>query len=67
MKVTPAPGRAVRDPRNKQLLPERGREVPDHDPFWVRRVRDGDVIVEGAEQPPPKRGLFTPKESTDGH
>jgi hypothetical protein len=35
-----------------QLPPEQGREVPDGDPFWTRRVRDGDVTVEEAE---PKR------------
>ena len=51
MKVIPAPGRAVRDPRSMQLLPEDGREVPDRDPFWHRRLRDGDVTV--AQPPPP--------------
>lgn len=54
MKVTPAEGRAVRDPRNMQLLPDEGREVPDGDQFWVRRVRDGDVTVE-APDPPARR------------
>jgi hypothetical protein len=52
MKVVPAAGRAVRDPRNMQLLPEAGREVSDSDPFWVRRVRDGDVTV--VTDPPPE-------------
>jgi hypothetical protein len=47
MKVKPAPGRAVRDPSNMQLLPEDGREVPNNQ-FWQRRLRDGDVI-EAAE------------------
>jgi hypothetical protein len=45
MKVKPAPGCAVRDPVSMQMLPEDGREVPDDDLYWVRRVRDGDVIV----------------------
>jgi hypothetical protein len=40
----------VRDPTSMALLPEAGREVRDSDPFWRRRVRDGDVIVEGAAQ-----------------
>jgi len=31
------------------LLTDEGREVPDRDPFWVRRVRDGDVVVEGTQ------------------
>ena len=48
MKVKPAEGRAVRDPRSMALLSEEGREVPDDDTFWQRRVRDGDVTVEGA-------------------
>jgi hypothetical protein len=43
MKVKPAPGRAVRDPSNMQLLPEDGREVPNNQ-FWQRRLRDGDVV-----------------------
>lgn len=47
MKVKPAPGCEVRDPTSMMLLPPEGRDVPDDDLFWVRRVRDGDVIVEG--------------------
>jgi hypothetical protein len=51
MIVKPAPGRMVRDPRTLQLLPDEGREVPDH-PFWRRRIRDGDVIAEGLPAEP---------------
>jgi hypothetical protein len=51
MKVLPVAGRLVRDPRSMMLLPEEGREVPDDDVFWVRRVRDGDVTV--VTDPPP--------------
>lgn len=46
MRVKPAEGRAVRDPYTMALLPEDGREVADGDLFWVRRVRDGDVVVD---------------------
>lgn len=53
MKVTPAPGRAVRDPRTFQLLPKEGREVPDNDPFWLRRLRDGDVVRAPQQTPAP--------------
>ena len=49
MRVKPAEGRAVRDPRTMVLLTDEGREVPDGDPFWARRVRDGDVTVEDAQ------------------
>ena len=53
MLVKPVPGRTVRDPHSMALLPEEGREVPDADPFWLRRVRDADVTV--AEAPPPEQ------------
>ena len=46
MLVKPVPGRTVRDPHSMALLPEEGREVSDHDPFWLRRLRDGDVTKE---------------------
>lgn len=46
MMVYPAPGRRARDPHTKALLPETGREVPEHDFYWIRRLRDGDVTTE---------------------
>jgi hypothetical protein len=49
MYVKPAPGLSIRDPDLKDLLPESGRLVPDTD-YWLRRVRDNDVIE--AEAPP---------------
>jgi hypothetical protein len=51
MMVYPVEGRAVRDPRNFQLLPAEGREVPDGDSFWLRRLRDGDVTNEAPAAP----------------
>ena len=44
MRVKPAPGRAVRDPRTMMLLSEDGRDVNERDPFWARRLRDADVV-----------------------
>lgn len=51
MQITHAPGRLIRDPAT-------GREingpttVPDNDPFWIRRLADGDVLpVAEAEAP----------------
>jgi hypothetical protein len=55
MWVKPAPGRTVRDPHSKAKLPDEGREVNDGDLFWVRRVRDGDVIVEERGASPHRR------------
>jgi len=43
MYVKPAPGLSIRDPDLKDLLPVSGRLVPDTD-YWLRRVRDNDVI-----------------------
>lgn len=43
MKVKPAEGRAVRDPAKRTLLPADGADVT-LDTFWLRRLRDGDVV-----------------------
>lgn len=45
MIVKPAPGLKVRDHRLMDFIPEEGREVPDDDFYFVRRVSDGDLIV----------------------
>ena len=50
MLVKPAAGRAVRDPISYILLADEGREVPDDDQFWTRRLLDGDVEI--VETPP---------------
>jgi hypothetical protein len=52
MLVKPAPGRTVRDPHTMAVLPADGRDVPDNDPFWLRRLRDGDVTMEQARAAP---------------
>ncbi|WBV42731.1 DUF2635 domain-containing protein [Pseudoroseomonas cervicalis] len=49
MFVKPAPGRAVPDPDLRDFLPEEGRDVPRTD-YWLRRIRDEDVI-EGEAKP----------------
>ncbi|HLN23888.1 MAG TPA: DUF2635 domain-containing protein [Patescibacteria group bacterium] len=48
MFVRPAPGLAIRDPDLKDLLPPEGREVSEEQPYWHRRLRDGDVILGSA-------------------
>lgn len=42
MKIYPVPGCLVRDPVTGREVVE-ATEVPDSDPFWIRRVADGDV------------------------
>jgi hypothetical protein len=44
MFVKPAPDLKIRDPDRLDLIPNTGREVPDHHDYWIRRVRDGDVV-----------------------
>ncbi|BAK83965.1 DUF2635 domain-containing protein [Komagataeibacter medellinensis] len=43
MKIYPVEGRTVKDPRTRAPVPEKGLTVSDYDPFWARRLRDGDV------------------------
>lgn len=53
MFVKPAPGLLIRDPLTMAVLPPEGREVGD-DYFWIRRLRDGDVVQTTApENSPP--------------
>ena len=55
MKVKLAEGRALRDPQTRQLMrPDEVRDVPDHDVYWRRRLRDGDVVP--AETPIARHG-----------
>jgi len=58
MFVKPAQGLSIRDPDLKDLLPEKGREVPDS-PYWIRRLRDGDVVSGPVKKSP------EPKKTTD--
>lgn len=47
--VRPIEGLRVRDPATLQHLPEDGAQVP-RTPYWLRRLRMGDVeLVERAE------------------
>lgn len=62
--VKPAEGRNVRDPVTRKHIPAEGVEVPN-DPFWRRRLRDGDVVEapRPAERAQPKpRGKSEAKE-----
>jgi hypothetical protein len=66
MFVKPAPGVKVRDPVSKTHLPESGREVPDTDPFWHRRLRSGDVVlaVAPAAEPSAESAAVAPRAAT---
>jgi Protein of unknown function (DUF2635) len=49
----------VRFLRTKQLLPDAGAEVP-RDGFWLRRLRDGDVVLASPTQPAAAVEAVTP-------
>lgn len=50
MFVKPKSGYKILDPIVGDRLPDEGREVPD-DPYWQRRIHDGDVEVSKAPEP----------------
>ncbi|BBQ83933.1 DUF2635 domain-containing protein [Kluyvera cryocrescens] len=43
LKIKPAPGRTVRDPQTMKLLAVDGETKPQTS-FWLRRLKDGDVL-----------------------
>lgn len=49
MFVKPAAGHRVYDPATRQPLPPEGSEVPRNQ-YWLRRLRDGDVIIVSAKR-----------------
>ncbi|SEJ21634.1 Protein of unknown function [Azotobacter beijerinckii] len=51
MRVYPSPGLLVRDPVKRDFLPADGREVPDHDLYWIRRLECGDAILTAPVSP----------------
>ena len=59
MWIKPVSGRLVRDPVTRAFVPDAGRDVPEHHPYWLRKLRDGDV-VKGAS---PKKARTAPATS----
>lgn len=43
LKIKPAPGRTVRDPQTMKLLAVDGETKPQTS-FWLRCLKDGDVL-----------------------
>ncbi|WP_394373089.1 DUF2635 domain-containing protein [Mixta calida] len=52
MKIKPVGGRAVRDPVKRTLIPAEGIDITP-DAFWLRRLRDGDVVEVSPENTAP--------------
>jgi hypothetical protein len=58
MRVRPAvPGTVIRDPHTRRHIPDEGAKVPRNS-YWLRRLRDGDVVL--VEPAPPPTGLEPP-------
>lgn len=47
--IKPAPGRRVRDPETEELLNPEGEAKPATS-YWLRRLRDGDVVAVAARK-----------------
>lgn len=63
MYVKPSPGLRVIDPVCNQFMPEEGMAVDDNDLYWIRRVRDHDVV----QVPHPDTVTSTDTHSDDDH
>ena len=55
MYIKPLAGIVIPDPDRFDRLPAEGREVPASD-FWLRRLRDGDVVISEAPAAPIPEG-----------
>lgn len=46
-KITPLPGKQVRNPKTKAVLPESGIVISDGDDstYWYRREQEGSVVI----------------------
>ena len=58
--IKPAPGLKIADPETGEYLPETGKVMP-RSAFWLRRVKDGDVL-EADPQPAPAKPVAKAKE-----
>ena len=45
MRIYPTAGLLVRDPVKRDFLPAEGREVPDGDLYWSRRLNFADATT----------------------
>lgn len=51
VKVKPAEGRKVRDPKSLEFIPaDKPTEVNENDKFWAKRIACGDVVVEAGKE-----------------
>lgn len=59
LKITPKPGLVIRDPehQDRRCLPEEGILVNRLNPFWMRRLDDGDIDVLAIPDPPQLRNV----------
>lgn len=60
MRIYPTAGLLVRDPVKRDFLPDDGREVPDGDLYWVRRIACSDATLI-----PPAPVAVAPSSKTD--
>lgn len=52
MFIIPVEGRRVRDPATQRIVGDDGLTIDPTDPYWLRRLEDGDVLE--APEPAPE-------------
>jgi len=45
VRIKPAEGRLIRDPKSFEKIPVEGKMVDAKSPYWLRRLNAGDVII----------------------
>lgn len=55
----------VRDPQSGEFIPRDGKSVP-RNPYWQRRLRDGDVVLCDAPAAKPAKGAKPAKDQKPG-
>jgi hypothetical protein len=53
--IKPAPGLRIPDPETGEYLPEGGMRMP-RSGYWIRRLKDGDVIEVKQDAPAKAKG-----------
>jgi hypothetical protein len=61
--VKPAEGSRVKDPLTFELMPERGKSVPANS-YWLRRIKDGTVVIANKIEVPNKKKKSTTKKKS---
>jgi hypothetical protein len=60
IRIKPAPGKVIVHPITRTRVPADGQTVAES-AYWLRRINDGDVIVDVPPAPPVRKAASQPK------